>query len=480
MKHLIICREYPPAPGGGIGSYVWHISHLLAEFGETVHVISQQWAGAEKSVEETCSGRLIVHRVPFENWKVFIRPKLSPRITSEIEKRLFYSQYYPQCFSWTASLYAEKLIQEEGIDVVEAQEFEAPSYYLQLRREKGYGPKKLPPIILHLHSPTEFIRRHNDWSEAVPYQTASRFERYVIGSADSLLCPSDYLAEQVAKYFQVRRAGIHVIPYPHASQSVIKRSMDIWQNGRICYVGRLEKRKGVIEWIEAAVKVAEELPSIQFDFIGQNILGSDSLCGEEVIYKLIPASLRQRFHFHGEQPRNSLPSYLSNARIGVVPSRWENFPNTCIEAMSSGMPVLVSPNGGMKEMVQDGVNGWVAPVMDIENLAMTLRRALGTDPSGLERMGKEASLAIRRICDPERIVHDHMAFRREIVQQGATRVQRPLRGRTRTGADYYNGNYDGNESGIPSKEKFSRSLYNQKITFRRLFSKIRMIGKNYL
>ena len=42
MKYLIICREYPPAPGGGIETYVFNISHLLAARGETVHVISQQ------------------------------------------------------------------------------------------------------------------------------------------------------------------------------------------------------------------------------------------------------------------------------------------------------------------------------------------------------------------------------------------------------------------------------------------------------
>jgi len=52
MKHLILCREYPPAPGGGIGAYVWHISRLLAESGESVHVIAQAWEGAEGPLEE--------------------------------------------------------------------------------------------------------------------------------------------------------------------------------------------------------------------------------------------------------------------------------------------------------------------------------------------------------------------------------------------------------------------------------------------
>jgi len=52
MKHLIIFSEYPPAPGGGIGTHVWNMARLLADSGETIHVIGQLWKGAEQDVEE--------------------------------------------------------------------------------------------------------------------------------------------------------------------------------------------------------------------------------------------------------------------------------------------------------------------------------------------------------------------------------------------------------------------------------------------
>lgn len=45
-----------------------HFSRLLAEHGETVHVIGQLWPGAEKTLEERCAGKLIIHRIPFEYW----------------------------------------------------------------------------------------------------------------------------------------------------------------------------------------------------------------------------------------------------------------------------------------------------------------------------------------------------------------------------------------------------------------------------
>src|SRR5437016_14504407 len=134
MKHLIICSEYPPTGSGGIGTYVDNISRLLAGHGETVHVISQIWQGAEKQIEKKVSGRLIVHRLPFEDWTSFIGRKLHPDVKSRRGKGLHQSSYPPQCFSWQAGLLAEQLIEQEGIDIIEAQEFEAPLYYLQLRR----------------------------------------------------------------------------------------------------------------------------------------------------------------------------------------------------------------------------------------------------------------------------------------------------------------------------------------------------------
>ena len=136
MKHLTICREYPPAPSGGIGTYAAHISRLLAETGETVHVIGQLWSGAENSLEERSGGKLIIHRLPLEDWSSSGQRPSSLLKDREV-KALFESGFYPQCFSWQAALLTEQLVEEEGIDIIEAQEYEAPLYYFQLRRALG-------------------------------------------------------------------------------------------------------------------------------------------------------------------------------------------------------------------------------------------------------------------------------------------------------------------------------------------------------
>lgn len=422
MKHLIICREYPPAPGGGIGTYVLHISRLLAESGETVHVISQLWEGAEKKIEEKLHGRLIIHRIPFEDWVSFPNLKPGAAIKSPEERGLFGSGFHPQCFSWHASLLAENLVGKEGIDIIEAQEYEAPLYYLQLRRALGFGPKRRPPCIVHLHSPTEFIALHNDWDLYLPDTlTAKRLEDYSIAAADALLCPSRYLARQVESCYGLREGTVCVIPYPMGESPVLERDKEVWEQGTICYVGRLERRKGVIEWIDAAVTVAGKYSDVCFEFIGANVLGSNVMSGDDFVKHRIPDDLRMRFHFRGQQSRSSIPQFLAGARIAVVPSRWENFPNTCIEAMSSGLPVIASREGGMAEMIVDGRTGWLAGNSGSGGLASALQRAIETPSTKLAEMGRNASSDIRRICDNRKIVQSHLDLRNQIVNHGAKR-----------------------------------------------------------
>lgn len=421
MNHLIICREYPPAPGGGIGTYASHISRLLAESGETVHMIGQLWLGAEKEIEEKCGGRLIIHRVPLEDWTVFPGTLLpSPLIRSREARGLFESTFYPLAFSWQAGLLAEKLVQDEGIDIIEAQEYEAPLYFFQLRRALGAGPARRPPCIIHLHSPTELIVFHNDRDTAKPYFRESiRAESHSILAADALLCPSRYLASQVCTRFGLSEEAVRVIPYPMGKELRVERKDSAWRDGPICYMGRLERRKGLIEWIDAAVEVACEHSAVQFEFIGANVLGSYDIDGRELLDRLIPERLRARFHFRGARPHASLHRFLEGARMSVVPSRWENFPYTCIEAMTSGLPVLASREGGMAEMIRDGQSGWLSDTPCKKGLAQALRRALKASPEELAAMGREASLSIRALCSNEHVLKMHLGWRKKLCERNA-------------------------------------------------------------
>jgi len=137
--------------------------------------------------------------------------------------------------------------------------------------------------------------------------------------------------------------------------------------------------------------------------------------------ELVPGKLQSRFIFHGGQTRQQIPQYLARARIAVVPSRWENFPYACVEAMSSGLPVLATRQGGMPEMIRDGHTGWLTDQPTSEQLAQTLRRALETPPDVMAEMGRQASEAIEQICSPELVLEKQIEFRTRIALHPPTR-----------------------------------------------------------
>ena len=115
------------------------------------------------------------------------------------------------------------------------------------------------PILVHLHTPTEFVCKANGWDEDRPeYAPLIQLERSVIRAADALVCPSRFLARIAESHYQLDPGAVEVIPYPMGDAVLPVRDESTWQAGTICYAGRLESRKGVNEWIDAATAVVED------------------------------------------------------------------------------------------------------------------------------------------------------------------------------------------------------------------------------
>lgn len=415
-----MCREYPPAayPPGGIGSYVRHITALMAKAGETVHVIAHRWDGAPKAQEALVDGRLIVHRVALDaqvpdRWALPGRPH-----DAQVPLALLASTYPSQAFSWQAALLAEQLIERAGIDVIEAQEWEAPLYYLQLRRALNLGPVRRPPCVVHLHSPTERIFAANDWdTTVVDYAPAAALEAYSITAADAILSPSRFVADEAMARYHIPASKVSIVPYPRGDAAPRDRDEQTWASGAICHVGRLEPRKGVLEWAQAIALVAADHPDVRFDFVGGDtpleVTGGPTV--GQAMRARVPRHVRRQLRFHGTRDRAGMAEVLSMACASVVPSRWENFPYSCIEAMSSGLPVIVSPGGGMRELVADGVSGWIAPDGTPAGLATALRRALAASGQERRRMGSAAADTVSRVCDNTTIVARHLDLKARLV-----------------------------------------------------------------
>ena len=128
----------------------------------------------------------------------------------------------------------------------------------------------------------------------------------------------------------------------------------------IAYAGRLAKEKG----IELLAETAKLLPEYTFLVAGE---GPEKHLLENI------ANIKLAGFLSGDR----LVDFISQAKVFVVPSIWyENCPLSILEAQCLGVPVVTMNNGGMAELVQDGVTGLLVREPSPEEMAAKLREIL--------------------------------------------------------------------------------------------------------
>ena len=104
------------------------------------------------------------------------------------------------------------------------------------------------------------------------------------------------------------------------------------------------------------------------------------------------AGLERRISFVGGQ--EDVRSLYAAADCFILPSRYDPFPNTALEALAMGLPAIVSTRSGAAEIIEPGVNGWVCRPDDIRGLASVMLAA--DEAVRGERMGRAARATAER------------------------------------------------------------------------------------
>ena len=91
------------------------------------------------------------------------------------------------------------------------------------------------------------------------------------------------------------------------------------------------------------------------------------------------------------------------ADVYVFPSRHEGLPTSLIEAMSSGLPSIVSDIGGCNDLIFNGVTGFRVPVEDADAYAVEIMRLFDDDDTRLN-LGANAAYYVREKCDYKQVI----------------------------------------------------------------------------
>ncbi len=114
--------------------------------------------------------------------------------------------------------------------------------------------------------------------------------------------------------------------------------------------------------------------------------------------------------------RTDTPDLMAAADLLVLPTREEGFPNTLLEGMALGLPVVATPVDGIPELVVDGETGTLVPVGDPEALSLALARLAG-DADLRRAMGEAGKRRAREVFSQQRVMDEVEALARELVSR---------------------------------------------------------------
>jgi glycosyltransferase involved in cell wall biosynthesis len=107
---------------------------------------------------------------------------------------------------------------------------------------------------------------------------------------------------------------------------------------------------------------------------------------------------------------DEMPALYNIADVVLYPSNaWEPFGMTMLESMACKKPIIVTRTGGMPEVIQDGVNGFVVPVRDYEKIAMLIMELL-KDPERCDRLGETGYTMVQEMYTEDHVTDSTLAL----------------------------------------------------------------------
>jgi glycosyltransferase involved in cell wall biosynthesis len=246
------------------------------------------------------------------------------------------------------------------------------------------------PYLISLRGadvPSDEVKRF-----AKHYKVLRPLVRWLWYDADALVAVSNGLRE----YAFETAADLPIEVIPNAIELSVftpPRQRQRQHQGpvRMLFVGRLNAFKNA----EMLLEVAARLKTAGHDHFELQLVGE----GEQrsMLERLVVENgLTKQVQFMGWVDRKAIVELYRQADLFVTATTWEGMPNTVLEAMACGLPVVGTRASGLVELVRDGVNGYLVDINDAATMAERLVELLD-NPYERQRMGKES----RKIAERE-------------------------------------------------------------------------------
>ena len=370
MKIGVTC--YPTY--GGSGAVATELGLALAARGHEIHFVSYAQPFRLPGFRE----RVFFHEVEMEDYPLFEHPP----------------------YSLALSVALHDTARKHELDLVHMHYAipHAASAYLAREMLKGERPLK---IVTTLHG--------TDITLVGLHPSFHAITRFSILESDGLTAVSDYLRAETVRSFAVPESRIDVIPnfidttrWRPDREPCHRAKLAPEGEKIVMHVSNFRAVKRVEDIIAIFARIAACVPA-------RLVMVGDGPDRPRALRRAADLGVQDQVLFLGKHA--SVEELLSCADLFLLPSETESFGLAALEAMACGAPVVGSRAGGLPEVVQDGVTGFLREVGDIEGMAEAGVRVLTDDD-----LHRSAAAAGRRVAE-ERFSIDTIVPRYEALYE---------------------------------------------------------------
>lgn len=357
--------------------------------------------------------------------EVFVSSIFSQKIGRSFRREHVYYRYHKK------GLLAKLLLSTYKLPFKNTHSF---LYYLPYSFWHAYQLKKDKPDIIHLHDRPQFVKIFRSLHPSAKiilhiHQLSAMEERnlwapFLYDSIDAFVGPSSFLAGQIKELFPAIAKKVYSVP----NGVDLGQFRPFWDNGPLrasvrkrlnvqgrrvfLYVGRLVENKGVDIVLEAFARLVAEKEGDEALLV---ICGGKGFSSTEVtpyMEKLFVSAkvLGDKVVFMGYVEHKKIYEYYTAADVLLIPSRVEEgFGMIAIEAMASGLPVIVSCQGALPEVVRDGIDGIVVPTCSVDGFYQAMKRYLD-DPGIFAVMGREGRRRVEELFTWDKVTQSMKAL----------------------------------------------------------------------
>lgn len=380
MRILMFGWEFPPRVSGGLGVACEGLVRGLLETGAEVVLVLPRGPLALSGPglkpvfarpPQPAGGRGRARRR--SAWR--LRPYPGGRRRGS--RRTPYAAYGPDLVTdvlrYTQA--AGSIAREEEFDVIHAHDWLTFEAGLEARRATGR------PVVLHVHA-TEFDRSGEN-----PNAFVFDLERRALAAADRVVAVSRYTARVLAERYGVSPEKIRVV---HNAVGPRERFPGLpigSEDPVVLFAGRITYQKGPEYFVEAAARVAREIPNVRFAVAGAGDRRSD------MARRAAEHGIAANFVFTGFLPPGELDRLYAGADVFVLPSVSEPFGLAALEALQHGTPAIVSRGAGVSEVVRNILR---VDFGDVDDLASKILSVLLYPPLA-RTLGREGLAEVKRL-----------------------------------------------------------------------------------